>query len=121
MKMLRDIASIREVLFLVALIGILIGGCNAPENGTTPGLELAVPTALPYEKVLPGPVEDYEIMQASSKWLHEYILTVSRLSKDGFTLEATKGRSNEEDKAWLMVRNVNKPEGIAASVAYSGN
>ncbi len=89
-------------------------------------LSLATPVELPFEKVLPGFITDYEMLTSSSDTKHmngkEYLLRTTRLSSKGFHFTQMCGRSGGEVmKPWLMVRNVKTGKGIAISLAYCGN
>ncbi|MBE7559578.1 alpha-galactosidase [bacterium] len=81
----------------------------------------ASPVSLPYEKVLPGRMADYEIMTASGAWGKEYLLSTRRLSDAGFRFVENKGRSAATLKPWLMLRNLRTGQGVAVLLAYSGN
>ncbi len=107
------------LIFLVA--GILASGCAVVGDKIGQSQPFAQATTLPFEKILPGPVTDYEAMHLSSRWGNEYIIETSRLAAAGLRLESTKGRSGSEYKPWLMLRNVKTQKGVAISLAYSGN
>ena len=102
-------------------------GCFGPTHTALCGQDesdrasLATPTALPFEKVLPGPITDYEVMHADSGWGTEYILSTSHLTRHGFFIDCKQGRSCANVKPWLMVRNRKTQRGLAVSVAYPGN
>ncbi|MBN2217914.1 MAG: alpha-galactosidase [Pirellulales bacterium] len=112
------------------LVGLLLAGgvlwvvgisAAAATESDGPKLPMAAPVRLPYEKVLPGPIDDYEIMTASGEFPREYLMRVSRLRAEGFSYVQTIGRSSSGMKPWLMARNVKTGKGIAVSLAYSGN
>ena len=119
MKTLQTLARVGHAFLLVVII--VSGGCSEIDAEQPEAAPIASATRLPFEKVLPGPVTDYEVLQADSRADYEYILSVSRLSPDGFKLEGKGGRSCAEDKPWLMIRNVKTQRGLAVSLAYSGN
>ncbi|HBO44869.1 MAG TPA: hypothetical protein DD670_13260 [Planctomycetaceae bacterium] len=118
---------------LINLIGLLLVGiapyksdCSSAlstpvddSRKSSPTLAAAVP--LPFEKVLPGPVTDYEIVTASGDFAREYLLRTFRLPAEGFRYVQKLGRSSNGIKPWLLVRNVETGEGVAVSLAYSGN
>jgi alpha-galactosidase len=113
--------SYRFGIFVFLGIGVFAGGCAVMSSKKSPTLPFAQATTLPFEKILPGSVTDYEAMRMSSKWGKEYIIEISRLNPDGLTMECTKGRSGAGHKPWLMLRNVKTQKGAAISLAYSGN
>jgi alpha-galactosidase len=76
---------------------------------------------LPFERVLPGPVTDYEVLRSSSGMNREYILTQTRLGQDGLAIRCTRGRSGAADKPWLLIRHHLTREGLAVALAYAGN
>ena len=82
---------------------------------------LATPVNLPFEKVLPGPVTDYVLLTAGSAWEKEYQLQSRFLPPEGFRYVQRFGRNGQGLKPWLMLRNAKTGQGIAASLAYSGN
>jgi len=87
-----------------------------------PSRSLATPVQLPFEKALPGPITDYEIMTASTEVFGEYLLRTSRLPTDGFSHVQQNGRScGGGIKPWLAVRNVKTGQGVVVSLAYCGN
>src|SRR3989339_48077 len=106
-----------KIMFLM-IFGVT---CTMAFAGQQHQMPLASPVKLPFEKLLPGPVTDYEIMQAKGGPGTEYIISTHHLTKDGFTLQGTAGRSAAFDKPWLLVRNITSQKGIGASIAYSGN
>lgn len=91
-----------------------------PEEAS-PALPCAVPVTLPFEKVLPGVVTDYEIMTANGAWGKEYLLETRRLPDTGFRFVQDKGRSGATMKPWISVRNTTNGQGVALLLAYSGN
>lgn len=91
------------------------------ENAATIAARLAVPVTLPFEKVLPGLVADYEILTACGNWGKEYLLETRRLPDAGFLFVQDKGRSGATLKPWLILRNTQTGQGIAVLLAYSGN
>lgn len=103
------------------LVIIADAGCTAINCGQRQVPPIASPVELPFEKILPGPVTDYEVMYSNSEFCREYLLDVSHLGPDGFKLKCTKGRSGSGHKPWLMARNVKTQRGLAISLAYSGN
>ena len=84
-------------------------------------LPLATPVQMPWEKVLPGPITDYEIMTATGGQNKEYLLRTAALSAEGFRFVQKAGRSGQDMKPWLLLRNAHTQHGIAVSLAYSGN
>lgn len=83
--------------------------------------QLAVPVALPFEKVLPGVVSDYEIMTAGGAWVKEYLLETRKLPGTGFRYVQDRGRGASMMKPWLSVRNTRTGQGVSVLMAYSGN
>jgi alpha-galactosidase len=87
-----------------------------------PAQSLALPVQLPFEKTLPGPVTDYEIMTVSTEGFREYLLQTSRLPAEGFRFVQQNGRScGGGIKPWLAIRNVKTGQGIVVSLGYCGN
>jgi alpha-galactosidase len=85
---------------------------------------MAEPAPVPFSKLLPGPVTDYEMMRARSRVANvrmEYVMEIEQLDEKGFEFEETKGRCGSTYKPWLMIRNIKTQKGIALSLAYSGN
>jgi alpha-galactosidase len=96
----------------------------AQEQHATTGqsaAHLATPVQLPYEKVLPGEVSDYEILKFTSTWGHEYTVQTETLPATGFTYVQKAGRSCEGIKPYWMLRNTKTNQGIAVALAWSGN
>jgi len=118
MRKLEVLMRIGYTFPLVIIISIGCAVLNFEQQETLPP---ASPVELPFEKVLPGPVTDYEVMRSSSEFCHEYLFDVLRLGPEGFKMECNKGRSGSGYKPWLMVRNVKTQRGLAISLAYSGN
>lgn len=111
------------LLVIVAFlgIGIFASSCAVISSKESQSLPFAQTMTLPFEKILPGPVTDYEAMRMSSRWGREYLIETSRLGPYGLTIECIKGRSGAGHKPWLMLRNVKTQRGLAVSLAYSGN
>jgi alpha-galactosidase len=113
------------LLLLGAAAGIL--AANEPREGLNPSTdgssatELAVPVRLPYEKVLPGAVTDYLMLTFTSPWGKEYMMQEAALPAEGYRFVQTKGRSCQDLKPYFMLYNTKTRQGIAVSVAYSGN
>jgi hypothetical protein len=82
---------------------------------------LATPTTLPFERVLPGTVTEYEILRAGSGRGNEYILCTARLAEGGLQMRCTRGRSGAEDKPWLLLRHHQSRKGLALALADAGN
>jgi len=99
------------VLFFLLFINDIAAGEILP----------AIPHTLPFEAILPEPVDEYEIMQADSEGAREYVLSRSRLTADGFDLECKLGRCSSEDKPWLMIRHHKTLKGLAVLLAWPGN
>jgi alpha-galactosidase len=119
MRTLSILAGIGRALLLTVIM--VSGGCRVVGSARPEPAPMASATRLPFEKVLLGPVTDYEVLQADSRWGQEYILSVSRLSDEGFKIEGKNGRSCALDKPWLLIRNIRTQRGLAVSLAYSGN
>jgi len=118
MEMLIALVRTRNAFLLVVMVS---GGCALIQIPNLEPVPIASTTMLPYEKILPGPITDYEIMQANSGFEQEYILSVSQLSSDGLKMVSRRGISCAKYKPWLMVRNIKTKHGLAVSIAYSGN
>ena len=122
MKMLH--MRTRQGCTLLFLI-MLVTGCNMRDIQQQETTQLASAILLPFEKVLPGPVSDYEVLRTRNwdrgEYAQEFILEVFRLPADGLKMENKKGISTAFHKAWLIVRNVKTQRGWAVSLAYSGN
>ena len=82
---------------------------------------LATPVGLPYEKELPGAVTDYVLMSVGNLWALEYQLQYRYVPADGMRLVQMTGRSCQGVRPWLMLCNSKTGQGIAATIAYSGN
>ncbi|MFC1735755.1 glycoside hydrolase family 36 protein [Candidatus Hydrogenedentota bacterium] len=99
-----------------------ISSAAAKEESAAPVMaQLAVAVALPFEKILPGVVTDYEILTASGDKKKEYLLEIRRLPMTGFRFVQDKGRSGVMLKPWLSIRNTHTQWGITVLLAYSGN
>ena len=81
----------------------------------------AVPVALPYQTVLPGPVTDYVLRTFSSDWAEEWYIKQRVLPANGFLFTESSGRSDDHIKPFWLLRNLKTRRGIAISLAWCGN
>ena len=104
---------------------VLVLGLVARAGPTALGADetalLGMPVTLPWERVLPGPVTDYEVLRSRSGMNREYILTGTRLGPDGLAIRCTRGRCAAADKPWLLLRHHQTRRGLALALAYAGN
>jgi alpha-galactosidase len=110
--------SVRNYTLALAVLAALDAAARPAGTAQAPA---ATPVRLPLEKVLPGPVTDYEVLQASSGFMREYLLESRRLPETGLTLRCTKGRSCADNRPWLLVRHQQTKKGLAVALAYPGN
>jgi hypothetical protein len=109
----RNKAMKHAALLLKSLAVFLLVQKQTPAaDSTTAPLPAACPVELPFEKVLPGEITDYDVMRAYSGRGREYLLDTIILPAEGLVLECTGGRSGAKDKPWLMLRNKNSGRGI---------
>ncbi|NLX12263.1 MAG: hypothetical protein GXY44_01235 [Phycisphaerales bacterium] len=104
-----------QIVSLAIMVGFVCGAQGVQD------MNLARPVELPFEQVLPGAIDQYEILTLSSTWSHEYFIQSRKLDDQGLTLEVTRGRSGLGAKPWLLARHIESGRGIGIFLAYPGN
>ena len=78
------------VLWMLAMPFTGQAGAQSPDiTPDVPGVSaaaLAVPVALPFEKTLPGPINDYVLLTAEGERKKEYLLKVAKALRPSFRL-----------------------------------
>lgn len=83
--------------------------------------EVAKPVSLPFSKTYPGKITDYMVLTFTSDWGDEYRVKTQRLTEQGYHYLETAGQSSGGQKPFVILYNLEKREGIAVSLAWSGN
>jgi|YelNatPaOPRAMG01_1025707.scaffolds.fasta_scaffold11722_3 alpha-galactosidase len=82
---------------------------------------VASPVRLPYRKVLPGDITNYDLMTFSGGWGHEYEIQVLSLTSEGYRFLETAGESCAHHIPYWLLRNRITGNGVAVALAYMGN
>jgi alpha-galactosidase len=123
--MLKRLGWLSGLYVLSAQVfGVLADSAQLELNPATTGHSasaLAVPVALPYDKVLDGAITDYALMTFTSTWGAEYRVQSVMLTGNGYRDEETTGRSSGHTKPYWFLFNTKTKQGLAVALAYSGN
>ena len=81
----------------------------------------ASPEKLPYRKILPGGITNYDLMTFSGGWGHEYEIQILPLTSEGYRFLETAGESCAHHIPYWLLRNRITGNGVAVALAYMGN
>lgn len=82
---------------------------------------LASAVPLPYERTLPGPIEDWVLLAVDGGGAKEYYLQFKSLGPQGYRYAQRRGRASQGMKPMWALANQRTGQGLALMLAYMGN
>ena len=94
-------------------------GARQPPGRSAQRLASAVP--LPFERTLPGPIDDWLLLAVNGQGSKEYYLQFKPLDSRGYLYAQRRGRASQGMKPMWVLANQRTGQGLALMLAYMGN